>query len=280
MLSFSRTSRLPALKSVRNGFTLIELLVVIAIIAILAAILFPVFAQAREKARQTSCLSNMKQISLALRMYMQDSDEQLFFRATTNVASTRSNVSVPKTHPAYNELQWWNLLMPYIKNDAVFACPSDAGPTLSPDALGIPKISRSYIASCAVESLGDAEVSNSVETIVITEKWDVSATGSAIGDAWMEAFDGDMGPDPANPTKYPLGFIGIRHQGGVNSAFYDGHAKWLRPETIVNSRDLSGCNLTHKYPTTRMCDKTNIGCTSTSDENICNKPEFIPYPNN
>lgn len=267
-------------KSASGGFTLIELLVVIAIIAILAAILFPVFAQAREKARQTSCLSNMKQISLALRMYMQDSDEQLFFRAASNATSTRTNVAVPKTDPAYNALQWWNLLMPYIKNNAVFACPSDAGPTLSPDALGASTINRSYIASCAVESLGDADVSNSVETIVITEKWDVKSSGSAIGDSWMEAFDGDMSPDPINPTKYPLGYVGTRHQGGVNSAFYDGHAKWLRPETIANSRDLTGCALTHKYPTTRMCDKTNIGCLSISDENICNKPLFLPYPNN
>lgn len=264
----------------RAAFTLIELLVVIAIIAILAAILFPVFAQAREKARSTSCLSNMKQIGLGLRMYMQDYDEQLFFRAASNAASTRANVSVAKTAPSYNSLQWWNLLMPYIKSNALFACPSDAGPTLSPDSNGVLNINRSYIASCAVEDLADAQISNSVDTIVITEKWDVKSSGSAIAESWMEAFDGDMAADPANPTKYPLGYIGVRHQGGVNSAFYDGHAKWLKPGTIAGSRDLTGCTLQHKYPTTRMCDKTNVGCTSTSDENICNKPEFLPYPEN
>jgi len=65
------------MKRSRNGFTLIELLVVIAIIAILAAILFPVFARAREKARQTSCLSNLKQLSLAILMYAEDYDETL-----------------------------------------------------------------------------------------------------------------------------------------------------------------------------------------------------------
>jgi prepilin-type N-terminal cleavage/methylation domain-containing protein/prepilin-type processing-associated H-X9-DG protein len=264
----------------RKAFTLIELLVVIAVIAILAAILFPVFAQAREKARATSCLSNMKQIGLALRIYMDDNDGRLFFRVTTNAASTRANVSVPRTHPDYNKLQWWNELMPYINTNDIFACPSDSGPTLSPDAAGTPRIRRSYIASCAPEFLTDAQVSNPVDTIVITEKWDVDGTGKAIGDSWMEAFDGDMAPDPADPKKYPLGTIGVRHQGGVNSAFYDGHAKWLAPGAIANSRDLTGCSLVHKYPTARMCDITNPGCTSTSPDNVCNKPEFIPYPDN
>jgi prepilin-type N-terminal cleavage/methylation domain-containing protein/prepilin-type processing-associated H-X9-DG protein len=97
----------------RNGFTLIELLVVIAIIAILAAILFPVFAQAREKARQASCLSNGKQIGLANRMYAQDYDE-------TNVGS----YSYPNTWRQCPQLIWADLLQPYVKNTQLFACPS------------------------------------------------------------------------------------------------------------------------------------------------------------
>ena len=263
-----------------SAFTLIELLVVIAIIAILAAILFPVFAQAREKARSTVCLSNMKQIGTALQMYIQDNDQQLFFRATSNAGSTRANVAVAKTNPAYNPLQWWNLLMPYTKSNGLYNCPSDTGPTFSPDNSGIPNILRSYVASCAVENLTDAQVANPMETIVITEKWDIGPTGSAIGDSWMEAFDGDMAPIAANLTKYPLGYIGTRHQGGVNASFFDGHAKCLAPGTIANSRDLTGCTLVHKYPTTRMCDSTNAGCTSTAADNICNNPKFVPYPEN
>src|SRR5947209_7192066 len=105
-----------ATRTHRFGFTLIELLVVIAIIAILAAILFPVFAQARESARSVSCLSNMKQMGLALRMYSQDYDE------------TYSNIreySDPAVGCCNLDLTWKNVIQPYVKNKAVFACPSN-----------------------------------------------------------------------------------------------------------------------------------------------------------
>lgn len=94
----------------RRGFTLIELLVVIAIIAILAAILFPVFAKAREKARQSSCLSNVKQLSLAVFQYMQDYDEVL--PVYWNIHN--------RPGPEY----WYQMIGPYIKNDQIFVCPS------------------------------------------------------------------------------------------------------------------------------------------------------------
>src|SRR5690349_21637997 len=109
-----------AMKSVRNhprGFTLIELLVVIAIIAILAAILFPVFAQARERARMTACLSNMKQIGTGLMMYAQDYDEIL----------PGSKVYANPGHPLFKTYDWalWvPILDPYVKNKRVYACPS------------------------------------------------------------------------------------------------------------------------------------------------------------
>ena len=101
----------PLRNNTRNAFTLIELLVVIAIIAILAAILFPVFAQARESARQTSCLSNMKQIGIGLVMYESDYDEQY--------PPSQLGVS-PEI------VSWPTLMFPYIKNEQVFVCPSSA----------------------------------------------------------------------------------------------------------------------------------------------------------
>ena len=110
------------MKNKRNAFTLIELLVVIAIIAILAAILFPVFAQAREKARGISCVSNVKQINLAWQMYLQDYDEQMAPMRVRNWA--QPDAAKPD---AYN---WWpQLCNPYIKNWQIFRCPSSTDPT-------------------------------------------------------------------------------------------------------------------------------------------------------
>lgn len=107
--------------SQRKGFTLIELLVVIAIIAILAAILFPVFAQARTKARQTTCLSNQKQIGLATLMYAQDYDE-------TWPLTVATGYSTPG-HVLFSDARWvMELVQPYMKNVQIFICPGDPDP--------------------------------------------------------------------------------------------------------------------------------------------------------
>lgn len=97
----------------KAGFTLIELLVVIAIIAILAAILFPVFAQARDKARQTSCLNNEKQMAIAILAYAQDADETFPL-----------NVSEVPGMSYWYDLSWMSNVQPYVKNNAIFVCPS------------------------------------------------------------------------------------------------------------------------------------------------------------
>jgi prepilin-type N-terminal cleavage/methylation domain-containing protein/prepilin-type processing-associated H-X9-DG protein len=138
----------------KKAFTLIELLVVIAIIAILAAILFPVFAQAREKARATSCLSNMKQMATATMMYVQDYDEQYYPHRFNCVAQGTTSPTIPC--PQYydgsgnvlseakgldaNSLKrhyWVYLLQPYIKNYQLFRCPSNPSSFIPGDATKI-----------------------------------------------------------------------------------------------------------------------------------------------
>jgi prepilin-type N-terminal cleavage/methylation domain-containing protein len=120
----------------KSGFTLIELLVVIAIIAILAAILFPVFASAREKARQISCASNMKQLGLATMQYVQDYDETYYphrFNCSTTPCpeytngtyTLAANAQADRGGVEWNKMPWMFLLQPYLKSYNVFMCPSN-----------------------------------------------------------------------------------------------------------------------------------------------------------
>jgi len=125
----------------KTGFTLIELLVVIAIIAILAAILFPVFAQAREKARQTTCLSNFKQIGLGVMMYVQDWDETY---------PTSRLYALPGGSPCGQKIVTWKAeTAPYVKNLNVYKCPSNThnnepDETKGDDTVGLPVFPISY----------------------------------------------------------------------------------------------------------------------------------------
>ncbi len=260
------------------GFTLIELLVVIAIIAILAAILFPVFAQAREKARAISCLSNMKQIGLAEQMYVQDYDEKSFFRASATAPSPwRDNVVITDSG-LRTQASWWNLLMPYIKNNQVFTCPSDAAPTLSKDISLNPTIKRSYIALCPTASLALAQIDDVVDTMVITEKWNQDYTGPRT-DSWIEPFNGDFTPDiqpqdAQTPTR--MFTAANRHTGTINGTFFDGHAKALNAGQIQTSKYLTGCELVYLYPSPGM-SVTGTSSAGPLQPNICAVSGFT-YP--
>jgi len=264
------------MRRARAGFSLIELLIVIAIIAILAAILFPVFSQAREKARQTTCLNNQRQLALATMLYVQDNDESLFFYASRSTPSRSRSGAVVLRERDLPASRWWNVLLAYLKTRPSLVCPSDDLPTPSEDLQDRWVIPRSYIASRAAESLSLAQVEIPAESIVITEKWGhyYGNRSHVIGDTWIEPFKGDFN---YHPEIDQMEVAANRHHGGIVSVLFDGHARLLRPQAIGASKTLTGCDLIHNYPLVAwgMCDKTVPGCTNTSPYNICN---HFTYP--
>ncbi|MDR3707388.1 MAG: DUF1559 domain-containing protein [Capsulimonadaceae bacterium] len=247
------------------GFTLIELLVVIAIIAILAAILFPVFATAREKARQTACLSNLKQIGLAVVQYEQDYDES----APCGVSQT-------------NKLMGWGgNLYPYVKSTAVFVCPSDttAGASCSYiinnnilnttttmtlysgllyatyplSKFGAPAktVLFAEVAGAAGYNIADMKAADNVSDFY-SSGYTPAGTGCAqaydpyttkLGSTNVQCGGGVSGQGCANPftlqyaTGYPYNIAAClsglytnasgRHSNGSNYIMADGHAKWF-----------------------------------------------------
>jgi len=237
----------------RSAFTLIELLVVIAIIAILAAILFPVFAQAREKARQASCMSNLKQAALGIVQYAQDYDE------TNPMAVTRDTWSW--------DLTWAWVAQPYIKSYDVFACPNDSDREGPGGPAGMSYGANAYLdgdfnADGAMRPGGDwnhedgtlARINRPAETILLAERHNedvksyagkvsgVNATGNGvkntapfIGRPWMDGWLGPGSiPDGSRPATaaWPNGRNGtvtVKHQEMANFAFCDGHVKAMRP---------------------------------------------------
>ena len=222
----------------KRAFTLIELLVVIAIIAILAAILFPVFAQAKEAAKKTACLSNMKQIGLGVQLYLNDSDDRMFFRSGS--ANSRSG-----NIPTVNGNRWWNLLVPYVKSSEVFRCPSDPLPTPSKDVNGNLTIQRSYIAIFPAESIVFTSLPNPTDTVVITEKWGQDYTG-IVSDSWIEPYNGDFSIDSHDSTRTYK--AADRHAKQMNAVFFDSHAKSKNGGAIRASKDLTGCQLIYSFP--------------------------------
>ncbi len=267
----------------KRAFTLIELLVVIAI---LAAILFPVFAQAKAAAKTTACLSNTKQMGLGVQIYLTDNDDRMFFKASTNATSTRAGIAIPATDPSANAMKWWNQLYPYTKSKEIYRCPSDRSPggaadtMLQVDATGTKTIPLSYVANNAAENLTTSDVDRTAEVIVIGEKWNKASGDANSGETWLEFPDGDGNEDPTNPG-HMLRFAD-RHQGAMNATYFDGHAHRVKPVQIWASVWQTGCALVHRYPTIpKQCDASALGCTATTDKNLCNK--FLattPYPDN
>jgi prepilin-type N-terminal cleavage/methylation domain-containing protein/prepilin-type processing-associated H-X9-DG protein len=199
----------------KRGFTLIELLVVIAIIAILAAILFPVFARAREKARQTSCLSNIKQTQLSVLMYAQDYDETFCLASNANG-------------------RWFILMEPYLKNEQILVCPSvkTKNPGIGWNIRGGSPDSNAATGLVRQNGMGyHYTPPHNIDT----------PTGARLSLADIEepastVHLGDLSPPYGGGVGYLVlynkSYLPDVHNEGANYSFVDGHAKWYNTEAI------------------------------------------------
>ncbi|MBB6052358.1 DUF1559 domain-containing protein [Armatimonas rosea] len=275
-------------KRTRGAFTLIELLVVIAIIAILAAILFPVFAQAREKARATACLSNMKQIGLGMMMYAQDYDETYPLHFTNQSPRPVNPINAAAAAP---RMMWTVAIYPYLKNWGIYSCPSDKPQstdaftacylvsygynygylsTLNPS--GDPgNAALQYFSGVSVASIG-----RPADIVAVTDSGARDAFGAAT------VLGGTVNPPDAYPSqKYFYGPSGVgwgigcvsyystaggavngkwgntdgfafRHNEGGNVTFADGHAKFQKVGYMASGTN--NVNLALNCTATRVTD--------------------------
>jgi len=258
-------------KTMIKAFTLIELLVVIAIISILASILFPVFARAREQARKSACLSNLKQIGLAVMMYVQDYDE------TYPVAylATPSSDSMS----GYSASYWFNTLQPYTKNRQVWFCPT-AGRIMVSDTSGYQQYSGGYgYNACGTGAIGSsntahwngfgqsvdeatgtikctpngnavnmAAVTSPSETILITDPASNGTeyttlyfySGSDIS-YWPQLHGGPVGPfyGKQSDNAYKTTEAYLHPSGGGNYLFADGHVKYMTVSYAYSHKELT-----------------------------------------
>lgn len=230
----------------RCGFTLIELLVVIAIIALLAAILFPVFARAREQARKASCASNMKQVGLAMMQYVQDYDE-----------------TYPLAQFSYTPGAWFDVVQPYMKSMQALICPSMGGPANTyPTSYGwniggtysnslgsgyyqgngfgftqVMGYTRDTVKGVLVKPLKVAVVQESANTILVAEASSNGYSGNGlvaigyIGTGGMQYIPTLHGGQPYSKTTTTV----TNFEGGGNYLFADGHVKFLQTKVAYCS---------------------------------------------
>ena len=245
-------------RAFRNGFTLIELLVVIAIIALLAAILFPVFATARENARRATCQSNLKQIALGMTMYVQDNDGYFPMYRYVDPPGTGCSGS------ACTYEYWMQPLDAYLKNKQIWICPSEhltsaTNSPLSSNMSGMGLIytgdgvwtGHEYIdytlngyldyshSAGASQGFAESQIASTASTFLM---WDASPNEAV--SSWSSRYDFSPVANQAQPSGYDdlREYIGVapeasipKHFQGDNYSFVDGHVKWLPRSDVPGS---------------------------------------------
>lgn len=209
------------MKQINRGFTLIETLIVLAFLIILAALLFPVLGHIREKGRQATCQSNLKQIFLGVQQYTQDNDAK---------------------HPFFGN--WRDATASYIKSPSVFTCPSIPEPIKRPDG-GVdtgeynfwPGFLNTLVNKQAGSNPRQALVGVNESVLIDSSKIFVSGDVGVYGlsrQISMPRQDA-CGMTMGNGRPDTLQIASTVHSGGGNYLFYDGHVKWMKPETFVQS---------------------------------------------
>ena len=244
------TNRSPITENRPKGFTLIELLVVIAIIAILAAILFPVFARARENARRASCQSNFKQISIGIIQYTQDYDEN--FPLSTVYAGT---LALDAATPAGETIGWADGIQPYLKSLQVYQCPSETTTPVDPKNPNGSGYTDYWLNKNAGDGGQSLPVCNNPTLTILVGEGGTPGSGynlhsnaryrsngcDARGNPGVVGYKDRTQPvcDAADAGKlaFNLAGGGIRHMDGANYSFADGHAKWYK-NTGVNASNV------------------------------------------
>lgn len=284
-----------------RAFTLIELLVVIAIIAILAAILFPVFAQARERARMISCLSNMRQIGTSFRMYAQDYDETYM--------PMRQGYD-PKTgllhaDGAYEGFMWRNAVQPYLKNKGIMACPSNSSSTAGrgrvgrlpasnsgnwndqaqgyaaepdlqmPQGYGMNAFASTWIATmdngnnnwgANMAPLSDAAIQRPADTIAVVEtRW----RDADVNPEWLRQLD-----DGGNPQAQCRDKAWNTHfQNKANFVYWDGHAAsraWSQTLYPLSKNQWQVDNTNTRDTDTSLASSWGWNLGNMQPSNLCN----------
>jgi prepilin-type N-terminal cleavage/methylation domain-containing protein/prepilin-type processing-associated H-X9-DG protein len=232
-------------RAARRAFTLIELLVVIAIVAILAAILFPVFAKAREAARQSSCASNLRQLGTALMMYVQDNEGGFPLHYTSPPSYTSGGYWFGTLNGGVVD-KTGGMLYPYTKNHQIQLCPSFGGRFAYSGATGGYGYNWIYLASNpATFNYGDyavyeAQITRPAECIAFADAATYRTTAPA---GVYETFS-------VAPPSSSLGFgdfpnAHFRHNGGCNAVFVDGHVRPLKPPLLSSKPENASNDLHH-----------------------------------